>query len=212
MKKKPLIILLGGSSGVGTSTVSVELSKKLDITHVVETDYIREVLRGIIEDRYSPILHRPSYNAYEALPGYEWLSKYMKFDKLVLTGFVHHISMISPAVGQIIERAVDDVNNLIIEGVHWCDDIPLQKFKNRADIHEFILSVDEEIHKGRFLKRAMEKKRGEKHLGYFDEIRITHDYLVTRAKKKNIPVIDTNRSVDDIVRDLIKYINRSPEK
>ena len=110
MIKKPLIILLGGSSGVGTSTAAIELSKKLEITHIVETDYIREVLRGVIMKEYAPILHVSSYRAYETLPKYEWLSECMDFNKLVVMGFTRHVSMVTPAIKRLISRAIDEVN------------------------------------------------------------------------------------------------------
>ena len=40
------------------------------------------------------------------------------------------------------------------------------------------------------MKRAMEVKRGGKHLGYFRENRVIHDYLVKTAREHDVPVIN----------------------
>jgi len=207
MEKKPLIILLGGSSGVGTSTTAIELSKKLEITHTVETDYVREVLRGVIMKEYAPILHQSSYSAYEKLPNYEWLSEDMEFDKLVIIGFTSHVSMVIPAIRRMIGRAIDEMNNIIIEGVHLnFSELGLDDFKKRAKIYPFILKVDEEVHKERFLKRALERRRGGDHLNYFKEIRITHDYLVRQAEESKTPVIDASQPIYYVTGKILSYI------
>lgn len=209
MRKKPLIILLGSSSGVGTSTTAIELSKKLEITHIVETDYIREVLRGVIMKDYAPTLHISSYRAYEKLPGHERLSEKMDFDELVCMGFARHVSMVSPAINRLIGRAIDEVNNLIIEGVHLnYAELNLNNFQNRAEIYPFILKLDEETHKERFLKRALERRRGGDHLNYFKEIRITHDYLVKDAEETNIPIIDASQPIPYVTGSILSHIKR----
>ena len=207
MKKKPLIILLGGSSGVGTSTTAIELSKKLEITHIVETDYIREVLRGVIMKEYAPSLHTSSYSAYEKLPNYERLSEQLEFNEIVCMGFTRHVSMVSPAVKRLINRAIDEVNNLIIEGVHLSyAELNLDDFQKRAEIYPFILKVDEETHKERFLKRALERRRGGDHLNYFKEIRLTHDYLVKEAEDSKTPIIDASKPIYDVTGEILSHL------
>ena len=46
--KKPLIILIGGASGVGTSSMAFELANRLRLKNLISTDMIREVMRKII--------------------------------------------------------------------------------------------------------------------------------------------------------------------
>ncbi len=209
MEGKTLIILLAGSSGVGTSSVSSRLSKKLDTTHIVETDYIREVLRGVIAPEYSPVLHDSSYNAYKHIPGYKWLSKHMNFEDLVSTGFIEHTSLVAPAIIQTINRAIKEVNSMIIEGVHLSpDSLHLEDFDDRAQMQMFILEVDEEVHKQRFLKRAIEKRRGGRHLEHFKEIRMTHDYMVKTGKDNGIPLIDNNGDIETTVDEIMKHIKK----
>ncbi|MBQ5370254.1 MAG: hypothetical protein IIU50_01730 [Bacteroidaceae bacterium] len=63
----PLIILIGGVSGVGTSSISYEISRKLGIESMINTDMIREVMRKIVSKELSPVIHQSSFIAHEAL-------------------------------------------------------------------------------------------------------------------------------------------------
>src|SRR5262245_7442460 len=41
----PLIVLIGGTTGVGKSTVATQLAARLGITRIMSTDAVREVMR-----------------------------------------------------------------------------------------------------------------------------------------------------------------------
>ena len=64
MLRKPYIILIGSASGIGKSTIASELAKILGIKHLIETDFIREIVRGIIGPEFAPALHKSSFDAY----------------------------------------------------------------------------------------------------------------------------------------------------
>ena len=55
--RKPYVILIGSASGIGKSTIAAELAKTLNIKHLIESDFIRAVVRGIIGKEYAPALH-----------------------------------------------------------------------------------------------------------------------------------------------------------
>ena len=63
--KEPLIILIGGASGVGTSSMAFELASKLGLKNLISTDMIREVMRKIVSKELSPVIHKSSFDAYE---------------------------------------------------------------------------------------------------------------------------------------------------
>ena len=42
-----------------------KMAKKLNIKHLIESDFIRAVVRGIIGKEYAPSLHSSSYDAYK---------------------------------------------------------------------------------------------------------------------------------------------------
>ena len=51
--RKPYVILIGSASGIGKSTIAAELAKQLNIKHLIESDFIRAVVRGIIGKEYA---------------------------------------------------------------------------------------------------------------------------------------------------------------
>ena len=65
--RKPYVILIGSASGIGKSTIASELAKELGIKHLIETDFIRAIVRGIIGPDYAPALHKSSFDAYTTL-------------------------------------------------------------------------------------------------------------------------------------------------
>ncbi|MGZ4857579.1 MAG: 3H domain-containing protein [Methanobacteriaceae archaeon] len=186
--RKPYVILIGSASGIGKSTIASELAKDLGIKHLIETDFIREIVRGVIGPDYAPALHKSSFDAYVTIRDKDRFegNKY----GLISAGFEEHASFVIPAIEKVIKRAVDDYDDVVIEGVHVVPGfLNIEKYKEDASIHFFVLTADEEMHKERFVKRAMNIKRGGKHLEYFKENRIINDYLVKQAIMHNIPVI-----------------------
>lgn len=196
--------MIGSASGIGKSTISSELSKKLGITHIIETDFIREIVRGIIGSDYAPALHKSSYDAYVTIRDKHRFEG--NTEALISAGFEEHSSFVIPAIERVIKRAVDDSDDVIIEGVHVVPGfIDIEKYKEDASIHYFVLTTDEEIHKERFVKRAMSIKRGGKHLEYFKENRIINNYLVKQAVEHKVPVIN-NLDIDNTVKRMLSQI------
>jgi len=205
--KKPYVILIGSASGIGKSTIASELAKELGIKHLIETDFIREIVRGIIGPDYAPALHKSSYDAYTTLRQKERFEE--DDEDLINAGFDDHASFVIPAIEKVIKRAVDDFDDVVIEGVHLVPGlINIDKFKDNASIHFFILSADEDVHKKRFVKRAMKIKRGGKHLEYFKENRSIHNYLVSQAQKNNVPVIN-NTEIDCTIKRMLSIIKEN---
>ena len=59
--ERPLVVLIGGGTGVGKSTVATQLAHDLGITRVSSTDFIREVLRSVVPETIAPELSRSSF-------------------------------------------------------------------------------------------------------------------------------------------------------
>ena len=204
--RKPYVILVGSASGIGKSTISAELAKRLEIKHLVETDFIREVVRGIIDEDYAPALHKSSFDAYKVLRSKKYFEDK---NELINAGFVEHASFVVPAIEKVISRAISDYDDIIIEGVHLVPGlINTEKFKNDASIHFFVLKSDEESHKNRFVKRAMQIHRGGKQLEYFAENRIIHNFLIERAKGNSVRVVDT-KSIEGTVQNMLTSITET---
>jgi len=206
--RKPYVILIGSASGIGKSTVASELARELSIKHLIETDFIREIVRGIIGPDYAPTLHRSSFDAYTALRDKERFQG-NSIESLICAGFEDHASFVIPAIEKVIERAVADSDDVVIEGVHLLPGlINTEKFSENASIHFFVLAAEENVHKERFVKRAMEIKRGGKHLEYFRENRVIHDYLVRNAREHGVPVIN-NDDINCTIRRMLSFIREN---
>ena len=204
--RKPYVILIGSASGIGKSTIAAELAKTLNIKHLIESDFIRAVVRGIIGKEYAPSLHSSSYDAYKNIRN---KSRYTSYDDLVSAGFDDHASYVIPALEKIIQRAITDYDDIIIEGVHLVPGlINTEQFRDYANIYFFVLSSDEESHKERFVKRAVQIHRGGKQLDFFKENRIIHDHLLKRAEENNVNIIKTT-SIDKTLDRIMSIINRS---
>ena len=204
--RKPYVILIGSASGIGKSTIASEVAKSLNIKHLIESDFIRAVVRGIIGKEYAPALHSSSYDAYKHIRN---KSRYNSYSDLVSAGFDDHASYVIPALEKIIQRAITDYDDIVIEGVHLVPGlINTEQFKEYANIYFFILSSDEESHKERFVKRAIQIHRGGKQLDFFKENRIIHDHLLNQAEINNVNVINAE-SIDKTLDKILSIINKS---
>ena len=204
--RKPYVILIGSASGIGKSTIAAELARSLNIKHLIESDFIRAVVRGIIGKEYAPALHSSSYDAYKHIRN---KNRFHSYDELVSAGFDEHASYVIPALEKIIQRAITDYDDIIIEGVHLVPGlINTEQFDDDANIYFFILSSDEESHKERFVKRAVEIHRGGKQLDFFKENRIIHDHLLNEAEEYGVTVIKSE-TVEKTLEKILSHINTS---
>ena len=65
--KIPLIITIGGATGVGKSTIAAEIAYRLGITRIICTDVIRSVMREMIPSSLLPAIHSSSYSVSDTL-------------------------------------------------------------------------------------------------------------------------------------------------
>lgn len=204
--RKPYVILIGSASGIGKSTIAAELAKTLNIKHLIESDFIRAVVRGIIGKEYAPALHSSSYDAYKHLRN---KNRFENYEELVSAGFDEHAASVIPALEKVIQRAITDFDDIIIEGVHLVPGlINIEQFKEFAEIYFFVLSSDEEAHKERFVKRAVQIHRGGKQLDFFKENRIIHDHLLTQAEAYNVNIIKAEE-IEKTLDKILAIINKS---
>ncbi|MEE1117716.1 MAG: 2-phosphoglycerate kinase [Methanosphaera sp.] len=208
--KDPLIILLGGASGIGTSSISFELANKLGIKNMLSTDMIREVMRKMVSKELCPTLFESSYTAEEALK----TPAPPEFDKTLL-GFKDHVETVNVGLTGVIERSIKEGISIVIEGVHIVPGFIDEELLNRPNVYLFVLALsDEEIHKGRFYSRCRQlwaRRPLKRYLKHFTSIRKTHDYIVGVARKNNVPVIE-NIVVSNTIDEIMEYIITMKEK
>ena len=203
--KKPLIILIGGASGVGTSSMAFELANRLRLKNLISTDMIREVMRKIISKDLSPVIHKSSFDAYESIR-----TPSIRIDQVV-EGFVSHVDVVNVGIEAIIERSVKEGISTIIEGVHVVPGFIREDLMENNNIIIFTLTVDdEESHKQRFYSRCRQpwvKRSLERYMDNFPTIRKTQKFLVEQAKIHDAPIINNeeiNETIDIMVNNILE--------
>ena len=192
---KPLIILLGGASGVGKTTLAISLANLLDIPRVVATDDIRQILRLTLAPEFMPSIHTSSYAAAEAIPA----SSQVGLDP-VIAGYREQSRVVAVGVRAIISRCVEENTSVIIDGVHLLPGfIDLSAFEKKAIIAPLTLVVTErQAYEERFDKRASEAPARESHkyLANLDRIMTIQDHILYCSEEEDVPSIDVT-AVED---------------
>ena len=203
--KQPLIILIGGASGVGTSSMAFELASRLRLKNLISTDMIREVMRKIVSKELSPVIHKSSFDAHESIR-----TPSIRIDN-VIEGFISHVDVVNVGIEAIIERSVKEGISTIIEGVHVVPGFIRKDLMENNNIIIFTLTVDdEESHKQRFYSRCRQpwvKRSLERYMDNFDTIRKTQSFLIEQAKihdSRIIDNVDINQTIDIMVNDILE--------
>jgi 2-phosphoglycerate kinase len=203
---EPLIVLIGGASGVGTSSIAFEIANRLGIRNMISTDMIREVMRKIVSKELLPTIYESSYTAYRSLR----IPPPPEFDE-VLIGFRDHVDTVSIGVEAVIERSLKEGISIVIEGVHIVPGFISEDLVKRHNVNMFVLTLqDEEVHKGRFYSRCRQmwaRRPLKRYMNYFVAIRRTLKYFESQANKHHIPVIeniDVTTTIDSIIEDITK--------
>ena len=203
--REPLIILIGGASGVGTSSMAFELANRLRLKNLISTDMIREVMRKIVSKELSPVIHKSSFDAYESVR-----TPSIRIDS-VIEGFISHVDVVNVGIEDIIERSVKEGISTIIEGVHIVPGFIRRDLMENNNIIMFTLTVDDdEAHKQRFYSRCRQpwvKRSLERYMDNFDAIRKTQRFLVEQAKIHDTRIInnvDINETIEIMVDDILK--------
>lgn len=211
--KRPIIILIGGTTGVGKSTVAVEAAHRLAITRVVSTDSIREVMRTIFSKDLMPALYESSYLAYRALR-----FPYPSLVDPLISGFREQASVVAVGVQAVIDRSVREATHTVIEGIHVAPgyvniDIP----RRRAVVVPIIMVAEDPVqHKSHFYIRDVETsgvRSVEKYQKYFENIRRIGGYIEELADEygfAKISALTIDSAVLKVLDFTMSQVSKSP--
>ena len=205
----PLIILLGGATGAGKSTIATQLATRLGITRVVSTDAIREVLRSTLTEEMFPTLYASSFEADKAVRQPIPHSG----DRLII-GFREQAAAVAVGAQALIDRAIAEGTDMILEGAHLVPGFLEAVESDEAVIVSLLIAVeDEELHKSHFYRRGRDtsKRDGDRYLNAFKKIRKIQKYMVNSALMRGVPVIehvDLDNSLSEVIDHvLLKALN-----
>lgn len=184
---RPLVILIGGATGVGKSTIATQLAARLGITRIIPTDAIREVMRSMFSDELLPTLHASSFET-ERLASRSPLPR--SADPVVI-GYREQSAAVMVGVRALVRRAIMERTDLILEGAHIAPGfLELSEFED-AVVVPFVVTVDdEELHRSHFIRRAESRGRlADRYLDHFDSIRKIQRYVKSLALEHHMPVV-----------------------
>jgi 2-phosphoglycerate kinase len=187
---EPVVVLIGGATGVGTSTLAADIARRLNIQSVIGTDSIREVLRHAISPDLLPSLHKSSY---EITPE-DMRVPVADKEETILLGYRTQTSQVSVGVEAIVERGIKEGTNLVVEGVHLAPEIILNRYRDHPNVCSLVVYLsDEAVHRARFHLRALGtsmRRPVEEYIAHFREIRRIHDYILESAVRSGIYTIE----------------------
>jgi 2-phosphoglycerate kinase len=200
----PLVILIGGATGVGKSTIATQLAARLGIVRVVATDAVREVMRAMFSQELMPSLHTSSFEAGESLRE----SGYQGGDR-VIAGFSEQTEAVSVGLKAFLERAAIEGTSVIIEGAHMVPGfVELEPWEGRVLGIPVVITVeDEDVHRSHFAVRGgdVTSRPAERYVRGFDNIRRIQKFIRSRALSHGVPVIP-NYSLDQAIAAVVELV------
>ena len=191
---KPVILLIGGVTGTGKSTVATQVAHKLGINRVTCTDIVRQTLRAFFPPDEKPWIHRSSFDSPPGEP--------------LIDAFLDQTREVAIAVEASVSRAILEGWSMVVEGVHVVPGM-LTVSAAEATVVECVLTIeDEDAHAGHFWIRDATsggERPVKKYLDRLDDIRRLQDWVVERARDYCVPVFE-NSNVDSTVSAVIELV------
>jgi 2-phosphoglycerate kinase len=198
----PIIVLVGGATGTGKSTVATEVAYRLGITRVTSTDFVRQTMRAFLSQEFMPSIH---YSSFE-VPGESGLGG-------VVEGFVEQTRNVLIGVRALIERALQEGWSLVLEGVHLVPGM-LPPVEGALVVHCVLAIEEEELHESHFWVRDASSdglRPVQKYLDALGDIRVIQDFILDQARSSAVPVVE-NGSIELSIGTVMELVLSSAER
>src|SRR6478672_8205844 len=203
----PIIVLVGGSTGTGKSTVAAEVAHRLGISRVASTDFIGQTMRAFFSPEFMPTIH---YSSFEAGQG---LDEEVTGDPTVV-GFIDQCRHVCVGVEAAIRRALTEGWSMVLEGVHLVPGMLPYELEGALLVHVVIEIADEDVHRVHFHVRDAATggiRAMDKYLDRIDDIRRLQTYIASRARRQHVPVIE-NANVERTIDRVIELVMQAAER
>lgn len=200
----PVILLLGGGTGTGKSTVATEMAYRLGVTRVTSTDFIRQTMRAFFSREFMPSIHFSSFEAAGALRRPE------EAEDPAISGFLEQSRNVLVGVRASLDRALEEGWSMVLEGIHLVPGmVGLPAAASEAIVAQCVLTIgDPSAHELHFYVRDATSEGVRpvaRYLDRFDEIRRIQAELVARARREGVPVVDS-ADVDRAVTEVLDLV------
>jgi 2-phosphoglycerate kinase len=200
----PIVVMIGGGTGSGKSSVATEVAHRLGITRVTSTDVIRHTMRAFFSEAFMPSIH---YSSFEA--GRSW---HEERGDPVLEGFLEQTRNVLVGMSAVIERALSERWSIVLEGVHLVPGL-LPPIEGALTVHCVLQIENREAHAAHFWIRDATSeglRPVQRYLAALDDIRLIQGSIVDRAVRHGVPVIE-NRNIAETINTVLDLILESVE-
>ncbi|HST25770.1 MAG TPA: hypothetical protein VLJ76_07245 [Gaiellaceae bacterium] len=201
----PIVLMIGGGTGSGKSSVATEVAHRLGITRVTSTDVIRHTMRAFFSEGFMPTIHYSSFEAGRA----HWREDE---ENPVLAGFFDQTRNVLVGMGAVIERALSEQWSIVLEGVHLVPGL-LPPIEGALTVHCILKIDDPEAHQAHFYIRDATSdglRPVQRYLDALDDIRLIQSAIVERAERYDVPVIE-NRNIEHTITAVMDLVLSSVE-
>ncbi len=201
---QPLVIEVGGASGVGKSTVSQEAADRLGISVVISTDQVRAVIRSVLSPELLPALSQSSFSAAKML------RSNLSGNRL-LFAYEEQARIVQHGTNALARRSVKEGQQVMINGVHI---VPgLQSVDPGFPLFSYVLTVGSvEEHRGRFIQRFLEgDRKPTQYLERMDAVRELDAYIVEQCHRHGVEVIVAS-DIEGTVLSVMDAVSRDLEQ
>jgi 2-phosphoglycerate kinase len=198
----PIIVLIGGATGTGKSTVATEVAYRLGITRVTSTDFVRQTMRAFLTHDFMPSIH---YSSFEVPPEEHGLG--------TIEGFVEQTRNVLIGVRGLIDRALQEGWSLVLEGVHLVPGM-LPPVEGALVVHCVLAIEDTDLHATHFWVRDARSeglRPVQKYLDAIVEIRRLQDFILEQARGAAVPIVE-NGSIELSIGTVMELVLSGAER
>jgi 2-phosphoglycerate kinase len=198
----PIIVLIGGATGTGKSTVATEVAYRLGITRVTSTDFVRQTMRAFLAQDFMPSIH---YSSFEVPPGDEVGG--------MVDGFVEQTRNVLVGVRGLIDRALTEGWSLVLEGVHLVPGM-LPQIEGALVVHCVLAIEDARLHESHFWVRDARSeglRPVQKYLDSIRDIRRLQEFILEQSRQFGVPVVE-NGSIELSIGTVIELVLSGAER
>jgi 2-phosphoglycerate kinase len=203
----PILLLVGGATGTGKSSVATDVAYRLGITRVTSTDFVRQTMRAFFSREFMPAIHYSSFEAGRAM-----VEEDTDVDRAVVDGFLEQTRDVLVGVTAAIDRALQEGWSMVLEGVHLVPGM-LPPIENALVVQCVLAINDADAHASHFWIRDTDSEGTrpyEKYLEAFDDIRLVQEYILGRAQRHGVQVVE-NADIEGAIVEVMELVLNAAE-
>jgi len=206
---EPLIVMVGGITGTGKSTVTNELAYRLNVVRTQSTDMLREIVRCYLGPGDVPSLSYSSFEAWKGLSTQHDSAKTKASVSPVVAGFMSQFNIVRGGLEATLARAVKERHDLIVDGIHVLPtELELESIRSNAVVVSVVLVVaTREMLASRLIDRGHQQpgRASSRYLKHLDAIWELQSHLVELAEAEEVDLI-FNWEIEETVSDVIEIV------